>query len=75
MCEFIFKGNPLAMDSAKYALYAKCLESIDIPHLYPGSMFCLNEMQCPSKAKINPHRHRHRHLKGAARLGNKLNSP
>ena len=49
------KLNPLVMDSAKYALYAKCLEAIDIPLLNPGSMSCLNEMQCPLKAKINPH--------------------
>ena len=51
------------MDLAKYAIYARCLKGIDIPLLNPGSMFCLNEMQCPSKAKINPHRHRQRHLK------------
>ena len=38
MCEFVFKGNPLVMDSAKYALYAKCLEGIDIPLLNPESM-------------------------------------
>ena len=63
------------MDSAKYALNAKCLEGIDIPLLSPGSMFCLNEMQCPLKAKINPHRHRQGHLNGVARLVNKLNSP
>ena len=55
MCEFVFKGNPLVMDSAKYALYADCLEDIDIPLLNSGSMFCLIEMQRPSKAKINPH--------------------
>jgi len=74
MCEFVFKGNPVVMDSSKYALYAKCLEGIDIPLINPGSMFCLNEMQCPSKAKKNPHQHRQRHLKGVARLGDKLNS-
>ena len=33
MCEFVFKGNPLVMDSAKYALSAKCSEGIDIPLL------------------------------------------
>ena len=38
-------------------------------------MFCLNEIECPLKVKINPHRHHQRRLKGVARLGNKLNSP
>ena len=55
MSEFVFKENSLVMDSAKYTLYAKYLEGIDIPLLNPGSMFCLNEMQCPLIAKINPH--------------------
>ena len=74
---FLFlKGNPIVMDSAKYALYAKWLEGIDILLLNQSSTFCLNEMECPSKEKINPHGHRQRHLnKGVARLGNKLNSP
>ena len=73
MCEFVFKGNSLVMDSGKYALYAKCLGGIDIPLINPGSLFCLNEMQIPSKAKTNPQQHRQRHLKGVTRLGDKLN--
>ena len=74
MREFAFKGSPLVMDSGKYALFAKFLEGIDTPLINPGSMFCLNEMQCPLKAKTNPHQHRQRYLKGVARLGEKLNS-
>ena len=74
MCELFFKGNPLVMDSGKYALYAKCLEGIDISLINPGSVFCLNEMQCPSKTNTNPHQHRQRHLKGVARLGDKITS-
>ena len=71
------------MNSAKFPLYPKCLEGSNIPQphflcanlVIPGSMFCLKEMPCPSKAKINPHcRHRQCHLKRVASLGNKLNS-
>ena len=59
MCEFIFiKGNPLVMESAKLP-FAKCLEGSDNPHplsfcanlLILASMFRLNEIPCPSKAK------------------------
>ena len=51
MCEFVFKGNPLVMDSAKYALYANCLEDINIPLLNPGSMFLFKRDAMSLKSK------------------------